>query len=135
MRQVIVDGRSDGVNGGEWRLENCIFRNNGIGTNGGAIVSGSQSLNNTTGHFTAGNVNNATNPNTFEGNGVGVESADDASNVWWGSPTGPATSRNPGGTGDKLNSAFTPFTPFLTARPNYTDTPPVVSLLRPSFQC
>ena len=135
MRQVIVDGSSDGVNGGEWRLENCIFRNNGIGTNGGAIVSGSQYLNNTTGHFTAGNVNNATNPNTFEGNGVGVESADDASNVWWGSPTGPATSRNPGGTGDKLNSAFTPFTPFLTARPNYTDTPPVVSLLRPSFQC
>ena len=134
MRNVIVDGSSDGVNGGEWRLENCIFRNNGIGTNGNAIVTGSQYFSNGTGHYTSGNLNSPTNPNSFVGNTVGVNSATDASNVWWGSPTGPKTSRNPSGTGDSLLSQTTPFTPFLTNAPGYADTPPVVKLLRPSFQ-
>lgn len=134
MRFVIVDGSTDGVNGGEWRLENCIFRNNGIGTNGNAIISGSQYLNNSTGHYTSGNLNNAANPNSFVGNTVGVNSATDARNVWWGSPTGPKTPQNPGGTGDSLLSQSTPFSPFVTSAPTYADTPPVVSLLRPSFQ-
>jgi Bacterial Ig domain len=134
MRFVIVDGSTDGVNGGEWRLENCIFRNNGIGTNGNVIVSGSQYLNNSTGHYTSGNLSNAANPNSFVGNTIGVNSATDARNIWWGSSTGPNTSRNPGGTGDSLLSQTTPFTPFLTSAPSYVDTPPVVNLLRPSFQ-
>jgi hypothetical protein len=134
MRHVIVDGSSDGVNGGAWRLENCIFRNNGIGTSGNAIVTGSQYLNNGTGNSAAGNLSSPTNPNSFVGNTVGVNSADNAANIWWGSPTGPTTSRNPGGTGDKLLSQLTPFTPFLTAAPSYADTPPEVKLLRPSFQ-
>jgi hypothetical protein len=134
MRNVIVDGSSDGVNGGAWRLENCIFRNNGIGTSGGAIVSGSQYLTNGTGHFTAGNLSSPSNPNSFVGNTVGVNSADNASNVWWGSSTGPTTSRNPGGKGDSLISQLTPYVPFLTAAPSYADTPPVVKFLRPSFQ-
>jgi hypothetical protein len=134
MRHVIVDGSSDGVNGGNWRLENCIFQNNGIGTNGNADVSGSQYLSNGTGHYTSGNLNSATNPNSFVGNTVGVNSADDASNVWWGSPTGPTTSRNPSGKGDSLLSAVAPFTPFLTSAPSYADTPPEVELMRPSFQ-
>src|ERR1044071_5959426 len=73
MRHVIVDGSSDGVHGGVWRLENCIFRNNGIGTSGGAIVSGSQYLNNGIGHTAnGGSLNSPSNPNTFEGNGTGV---------------------------------------------------------------
>jgi hypothetical protein len=134
MRFVIVDGSTDGVNGGQWRLENCIFRNNGIGTNGNAIVSGSQYLNNGTGHYTSGNLSNPTNPNSVVGNTVGVNSADNASNIWWGSPTGPKTSQNPGGTGDSLLSQTTPFTPFLTSAPSYADTPPFVNLLRPAFQ-
>ena len=134
MRNVIVDGSSDGVNGGEWRLENCIFRNNGIGTNGNAIITGSQYFTNGTGHYASGNLNSPTNPNSFVGNTVGVNSATDASNVWWGSSTGPTTSRNPGGTGDSLLSQITPYTPFLTTAPSYADTPPVVKLLRPSFQ-
>lgn len=75
LRHVIVEGSTDGVNGGEWRLENCIFRNNGVGTSGGAIVSGSQYLNNTTGHVTLGYHNSPANPNSFEGNGVGVNSS------------------------------------------------------------
>ena len=134
MRNVIVDGSSDGVNGGEWRLENCIFRNNSIGTNGNAIITGSQYFINGTGHYASGNLNSPTNPNSFVGNTVGVNSATDASNVWWGSSTGPTTSRNPGGNGDSLLSQTTPYTPFLTTAPSYTDTPPVVKLLRPSFQ-
>lgn len=134
MRHVIVEGSSDGVNGGEWRLENCIFRNNAIGTEGGAIVSGSQYLNNGTGHFTAGNVNGGTNPNSFEGNNVGVNSSDDARNVWWGSPSGPTSSRNPGGTGDSLESQFTEFNPFLRGRPDYSDAPPDVRLMKPAGQ-
>src|SRR5215471_1071951 len=134
MRHVIVDGSSDGVNGGAWRLENCIFRNNGIGTSGNAIVSGSQYLNNGTGNSVAGNLSSPTNPNSFVSNSVGVNSADNAANIWWGSPTGPTTSRNPGGRGDSLLSQLTPFTPFLTAAPSYADTPPEVQLLRPSFQ-
>jgi hypothetical protein len=134
MRHVIVDGSSDGVNGGAWRLENCIFRNNGIGTSGNAIVTGSQYLGNGTGNSVAGNLSSPTNPNSFVGNTVGVNSADNAANIWWGSPTGPTTSRNPGGRGDSLLSQLTPFTPFLTAAPSYTDTSPVVKLLRLSFQ-
>jgi hypothetical protein len=134
MRHVIVDGSSDGVNGGEWRLENCIFQNNGIGTNGGAIVSGSQYLSNGTGHYTSGNLNNATNPNSFVGNTIGVNYSDDARNVWWGSATGPKTAANPAGTGDSIVSQLTQFQPYLTTAPSYADTPPEVELLRPSFQ-
>ena len=129
-----MDGSSDGVNGGAWRLENCIFRNNGIGTSGNAIVTGSQYLGNGTGNNAAGNLSSPTNPNSFVGNTVGVNSADNAANIWWGSPTGPTTSRNPSGRGDSLLSQLTPFTPFLTAAPSYADTPPEVKLLRPSFQ-
>src|SRR5215467_14302479 len=44
------------------------------------------------------------------------------------------TPQNPGGTGDSLVSQTTPFTPFLTTAPSYADTPPFVTLLRPSFQ-
>ena len=134
MRHVIVDGSSDGVNVGTWRLENCIFQNNGIATNGNAIVSGSQYLNNGTGHYTSGNLNNITNPNSFVGNTVGVNYSDDARNVWWGSSTGPKTPANPGGTGDSIISQLTQFQPFLTTAPSYADTPPEVELMRPSFQ-
>lgn len=135
MRFCIVDGSSDGVNGGDWRLENLVIRNNGIGTSGGALVSGTQYLNNGTGHYAnGGSLNGGSNPNTFEGNGVGVNYSPDATNVWWGSPTGPTTPRNPGGTGDSIQSDFTPFQPFLRTRPDYTDGPPLITFYRPSFQ-
>lgn len=134
MRHVIVDGSDQGVNGGAWRLENCVFRNNNVGTNGGAIVSGSQYFNNGTGHFSNGELNSAANPNSFEGNGIGVTSSDDARNAWWGSPSGPTTPRNPGGTGDRLESQVTAFDPFVRARPDYTDAPPEIHLLRPAFE-
>ncbi len=136
MRYCIIDGNTDGVNGGAWRLENCIFRNNGIGTSGGALVSGSQYLNNGIGHNAgaSSSLNNAANPNSFEGNGTGVNYSPDARNCWWGSPTGPRTPSNPGGTGDPIGNQQTVFQPFLTARPDYSDGPPEVNLLAPSFQ-
>ena len=136
MRHTIVRGNTDGVNGGQWRLENCIFQNNGIGTSGGALVSGSQYLANTLGHNTGGDnsLNGGANPNSFEGNGTGVNFSPDARNSWWGSPTGPRASDNPSGTGDSIDSASTPYRPFLTARPSYADAPPEVVLMRPSFQ-
>ena len=135
MRHTIVIGNSDGVNGGNWRLENCIFQNNGIGASGGAYVSGSQYLNNTIGHNAGagGNLNGGANPNTFEGNGTGVNYSPDARNSWWGSPTGPRVASNPGGTGDSVGNQ-TPYQPFLTARPSYNDAPPEVVLMRPAFQ-
>lgn len=67
LRHTIVRGNSDGVNGGAWRLENCIIQNNGIGTNGNTLVSGSQYLANTFGHYTgsSSNLNGGANPNTI----------------------------------------------------------------------
>src|SRR6185369_16069929 len=103
MRHAIVRGNTDGVNGGGWRLENCIIQDNGIGTSGGAFVSGTQYLTNTIGHNSSGgSLNGGANPNTFEGNGTGVNYSPDARNSWWGSPTGPRISSNPGGTGDPI---------------------------------
>jgi hypothetical protein len=135
LRHVIVRGNTDGVNGGQWRLENCIIQNNGIGSSGNTLVSGTQYLNNTIGHNGgSSNLNSPTNPNTFEGNGTGVNFSPDARNNWWGSPTGPRISNNPGGTGDPIGSLSTPYQPFLVTRPDYTDAPPEVVLLRPAFQ-
>jgi hypothetical protein len=136
LRHTIVRGNTDGVNGGRWRLENCIIQSNGIGTSGGALVSGTQYLSNTIGQNAgdAGSVNGGTNPNSFEGNGTGVNYSPDARNSWWGSPTGPMVSSNPGGTGDRIGSVQTPYQPFLTSRPDYNDAPPEVVLMRPAFQ-
>ncbi|MDQ6623791.1 MAG: hypothetical protein M3Y86_09980 [Verrucomicrobiota bacterium] len=136
LRHVNVRGNSAGVNGGQWRLENCILQNNAIGTSGLAIVSGAQYLANTTGHDTgaSSSLNGGANPNTFEGNGTGVNYSPDARNSWWGSPTGPRVSSNPGGTGDPIANSSTPYQPFLTTRPSYADAPPEVVMLRPSFQ-
>lgn len=135
LRHTIVRGNTDGVNGGQWRLENCIIQNNGIGTSGDALVSGTQYLGNTLGHNTGdGILNGGPNPNTFEGNGTGVNFSPDARNSWWGSPTGPRAADNPSGTGDSISSPATAYRPFLTSRPSYADAPPEVNLMRPSFQ-
>ena len=134
MRHTIVTGNTDGVNGGRWRLENCVFQNNGIGTNGGALVSGSQYLNNTIGAYGTDNLNDAANPNSFEGNGTGLYYSPDARNCWWNSPSGPTTPSNPGGTGDSIGTQQTLFSPFRTSAPSYADAPPEVVLMRPAFQ-
>ncbi|CAN5756574.1 hypothetical protein BH20VER1_BH20VER1_27750 [soil metagenome] len=136
MRHTIVRGNTAGVNAGGWRLENCVLQNNLVGTAGLALVSGTQYLANEIGHDggVLGSLNGGANPNTFEGNGTGVSYSADARYVWWGSPTGPRSPFNPGGTGDSITDSRTPFQPFLSARPSYTDAPPEVVLQRPSFQ-
>lgn len=134
MRHTIVTGNTDGVNGGAWRLENCVFKNNGIGTSGGALISGSQYVNNATGVYGGESLNNPANPNSFVGNGTGVYYSPDARNCWWNSPNGPTTPSNPGGTGDSIGTQQTVFAPFLTSPPSYVDSPPEVVLMRPAFQ-
>lgn len=136
LRHVIVSGNTDGVNGGAWRLENCVLANNGIGSSGGAIVSGTQYLSNGIGHNAGGDsiLNDPHNGNTFERNGTGVYYSPDARNCWWGSPTGPTAPDNPGGTGDSIGNQLTVYKPFLTSRPNYNDAPPEVVLMPPAFQ-
>lgn len=135
LRHVVVTGSSDGVNGGNWRIENGLFQNNGVATSGNATVSGTQYLSNTLGHDAgSSNLNDAANPNSFEGNTTGLYYSPDARNCWWGSPTGPKAADNPGGTGDAITNQQTLYKPFLTTRPSYADVPPEVVLMRPAFQ-
>ncbi len=53
-----------------------------------------------------------------------TQSDADASNNWWGSPTGPTIASNPGGTGDPLDDRVA-YTPFLTAPSACGTTPPL----------
>ena len=78
-------------------------------------------------------------PNSFEGNGAGIDaftagSSADARNCWWNDPSGPTTPRNPGGQGDSIVGAGEPavqFSPFLTSPPDFNNTPPVARMLGP----
>jgi hypothetical protein len=80
-------------------------------------------------------------PNSFEGNGAGVDafaagSSADARNCWWNNPSGPTTPRNPGGQGDSIIGPGEPgvqFSPFLTSPPNFANTPPVVRMIGPGL--
>lgn len=53
-----------------------------------------------------------------------IQSDADASNNWWGNPTGPTSPSNPGGTGDLVDDRVA-FTPFLTSPPACGATPPL----------
>jgi hypothetical protein len=96
---------------GQGVIRKTLFRSNGTGAN----VAFNRDL------------LGETNPNAFEGNAVGVSAASDATLNWWGSPTGPRSPQNPGGTGDAAASGV-PVFPFRTQRPDFTDAPPVVDL-------
>jgi hypothetical protein len=103
------------------------FVNNGIGVN--FDIEGSPIL------------NSPLAPNSFEGNGAGIDAFDspssaDARNCWWNHPTGPTSPRNPGGQGDSIvgiGESGVQFTPFLTAPPNFANTPPVVRMIEPGL--
>jgi hypothetical protein len=74
------------------------------------------------------------NPSAFEGNDVAylATAAPDMTHVWWGHPTGPRAPQNPVGQGDPIEgpeAAFVEIFPFLTERPDFGDTPPVVRLV------
>ncbi len=139
LLNCIVDGSRNGVNGGRTFVDDCLFRNNLIATQGVTLVTGSDYLNNLVGHdASAGNLNGGLNhPNSFVGNQVAVRSIYgfdiDCRNNWWDSPTGPTYSGNPGGTGDVIEGFVQRLLPFLTAPPGRSDTRPVVRLKKPSF--
>lgn len=64
---------------------------------------------------------NVANQNNFVSNNVGLTyngtEAINATNNWWGSPTGPTIASNPGGTGDKITnpSGSVTYSPFLSS--------------------
>lgn len=86
-------------------------------------------------------LNSPLTPNSFEGNGAGIDaftagSSADARNCWWNDPSGPTTPRNPGGHGDSIVGAGEPgvqFVPFRTSAPDFNNTPPVVRMIGPGL--
>ena len=130
-------------------VENSIFRNNEVGANansfGWIIFGKTRFINNTTGASVSElgtlSLMNQKNPNSFEGNTAGIDafnigSSSDARQVWWNHPTGPRHPQNPGGQGDSVIGAGAngiSIFPFLTASPDFTNTPPVVRLVEPGL--
>ena len=86
-------------------------------------------------------LNSLLTPNSFEGNGAGIDaftagSSADARSCWWNDPSGPTTPRNPGGQGDSIVGAGEPgvqFSPFLTSLPDFNNTPPVIRMIGPGL--
>jgi hypothetical protein len=76
------------------------------------------------------------NPNLIAGNTVGARGAGSVDGKhaefnWWGSPSGPTSPLNPGGTGDSASGVQ--FSPFLTAAPPINHAP-VVRLVEPGLR-
>ncbi len=123
-------------------VSNCVFENNQLGANtnsfGITYFDGTRFINNGTGVDLTptghAELNSPLNPNSFEGNGTGIDSAssNDARNCWWNDPTGPQASGNPGGQGDSIVGPVS-YQPFLSTPPNFADVPPVVRLVDPGY--
>jgi hypothetical protein len=130
-------------------VDSCRFDNNTVGANmntSGAITfAKTRFITNSTGvNFDllgSPFLNSPFTPNSFEGNGAGIDaftagSIADARNCWWNDPSGPTTPRNPGGQGDSIVGAGEPgvqFSPFLTSPPDFNNTPPVTRMLGPGL--
>lgn len=130
-------------------VENGIFRDNQTGANantfGWIIFGKSRFFNNTTGASVSDqgtlSLMNTKNPNSFEGNTAGIDafevgSSSDARHVWWNHPTGPRHPQNPSGQGDSIigpGANGISIFPFLTARPDFNNTPPVVRIVEPGL--
>jgi hypothetical protein len=140
FRHAVLDGATRCAawpgNFGFGFMDSSIVRNcSQYGVIGAGIIRKTLFQNNGTGAHVGFNLldlDGETNPNAFEGNGTGVTAAGNARHNWWGSPSGPTSQDNPRGTGDAI-AAGIPFQPFLTARPDFADAPPLVDLERHSF--
>jgi hypothetical protein len=154
LQHCIVEGADIGVGTADTvtRIESCLIHNNDRGarssTFGRISAAGTRFLNNTAGVQTspgsgggtnAGNasLNGATNPNTFDGNGIGLEVLNpdrhpDATLNWWGDSSGPNHPSNPGGGGDSA-SASAIVVPFRAEAPDPLDPPPLVRMVQPYF--
>lgn len=129
--------------------DNCLFTGNSVGAS--ANTSGTIrfrktrfAANSVGAEFTAGGTmyfNSASNANSFLGNNFGIDafqlgSSADARNCWWNSPSGPQAPGNPGGQGDSIvgqGAANVSYQPFLTAPPDFKNTPPVVRMIEPGL--
>jgi hypothetical protein len=124
--------------------DNCIFDASGTGgsTGSGAIFfRKTQFTQNQIGADSHVFLNSISNPNSFENNAMAVAGTSnaviDARNVWWNSPTGPRHPSNPGGTGELVAGPVpgnVQVIPFLTSRPDFANTPPVVRLTEPGIR-
>jgi hypothetical protein len=130
-------------------VDNCVFTSNNVGANmntsGDIYFRKTRFASNYVGvdFPTQGTpfLNSPTNPNSFEGNNFGVDafevfSSADARNCWWNHPSGPHAPGNPAGQGDSIvgvGATNVSFQPFLTAPPDFTNTPPVVRMNEPGL--
>ena len=130
-------------------VDSCRFENNTVGANvntfGSITFAKTRFIGNSTGvsldALGSPFLNSPFTPNSFEGNGAGIDAFDaaasaDARNCWWNDPTGPTTPRNPGGQGDPIIGPGEPnvqFQPFLTSPPDFNNTPPVVRMIGPGL--
>jgi hypothetical protein len=130
-------------------LDNVMFQNNATGANantfGELVLRKSRFAGNGAGISFDDNgglsMNAPGNPNSFEGNGAGIQTLGfstqaDARNNWWNSPSGPQSPLNPGGTGDAITgpgASGVQVVPFLTAQPDFSNHPPVIRLVQPSY--
>jgi hypothetical protein len=130
-------------------VSSCVFQNNEVGANTntfGSIHFGSTRFvaNGTGVSFTdlgSPDLHHPSNPNSFEGNAVGVDafesgSTADARDCWWNHASGPRAPDNSGGQGDSisgLGARGVNFRPFLTAPADFTNRPPVVRMIEPGL--
>ena len=130
-------------------VDNCFFTQNQVGANantyGTIYFAGTRFVANGVGvSFTdlgSPVLDKPTNPNSFEGNGAGLDafepgSSADARHCWWGHPSGPLAPGNPGGLGDAftgVGAAGVQYQPFLTAAPDFANRPPVVRMVEPGL--
>jgi hypothetical protein len=136
MEHTNINGSLDGVvnyaGGVPGYFDSCIFENNNRAMVASSWVRKSQFINNGFGIVDGWNLDGSTNPNSFVGNGLAVQSASDARHNWWGHPTGPNGPQNPSGQGDAVAGGV-PVVPFRTAAPDFNNHPPVVHMERMYF--
>lgn len=130
-------------------VDSCRFNNNTVGANMNTFgaISFAKTRFSANGNGISFDVegspllNSLFTPNSFEGNGAGINALNpgangDARNCWWNHPSGPTTPRNPGGQGDSIIGGGEPgvqFAPFRTSAPNFGNTPPIVRLIEPGL--
>jgi len=147
---VVEDARFGAISSDNWLyVDACLFQNNQVGANmntyGATTFGKTRFVGNGVGvSFTDTSspiLDHPGNPNSFEGNGAGIDafefySAGDAANCWWGDPSGPTVASNPGGQGDSIvgaGAANVIYAPFLTAPPDSANQPPQVWLTEPGL--
>ena len=139
LENCVIDGATVGARfssgnvAGPGSVDNSVISNCEFGTQNSAYIRKTRFINNATGVWGNGipsDLDGSTNPNSFVGNTLAVEAADDARFNWWGDASGPSGTQNPGGAGDPVNFGI-PIDPFLTSPPNFGDNPPIVQLNEP----